>query len=54
MPKMTWTVTADGGATNFTSRVLSLNITGGREQYLDTYSGGQCVITLNNNDNADG
>jgi hypothetical protein len=51
MPKMTWTVTADGGATSFTSRVLSLNITGGREQYLDTYSGGQCVITLNNNDN---
>jgi hypothetical protein len=48
---MTWTVTADGGATSFTSRVLSLSITGGREQYLDTYSGGQCVITFNNNDN---
>lgn len=51
MPKMTWTVTADGGATSFTSRVLSLSITGGREQYLDTYSGGQCVITIQNNDN---
>ena len=51
MPKMTWTVTADAGATSFTSRVLSLNITGGREQYLDTYSGGQCVFTINNNDN---
>jgi hypothetical protein len=51
MPKMIWTVTADGGATSFTSRVLSLSITGGREQYLDTYSGGQCVITIENNDN---
>jgi hypothetical protein len=51
MPKMTWTVTADSGATSFTSRVLSLSITGGREQYLDTYSGGQCVITIQNNDN---
>jgi hypothetical protein len=48
---MTWTVTADSGATSFTSRVLSLSITGGREQYLDNYAGGQCVITIQNNDN---
>jgi len=51
MPKMTWTVRADSGATDLTSRVLSLNITSGREKYLDNYSGGQCVITINNSGN---
>jgi hypothetical protein len=50
MPKVNWTVTANDGATNYTDRVLSLNITGGREQYLDNYAGGQCVITIKNND----
>jgi hypothetical protein len=51
MPKMTWTVSWSGGFYDITDRVLSLNINSGREQYLDTYSGGQCVITFNNNDN---
>lgn len=46
MAKITWTVTDDG--TDITSKVLSMNISQGREKYLDTYSGGRCVITINN------
>jgi hypothetical protein len=46
MPKLTWTVL--NGATDITSRVLSMNITQGREKYLDNYSGGTCVFTINN------
>ena len=34
---------------NFTSSVLSANITQGREKYLDTYGGGSISITINNN-----
>ena len=54
MPKITWTVThldSAGAGTDITSRVLSMNITGGREQYLDPYSGGGVVITINNSSN---
>ena len=54
MPKITWTVThldSVGAGTDITSRVLSMNITGGREQYLDPYSGGGVVITINNSSN---
>jgi len=55
MAKIIWTVSTDGGGTVFTDRVLSMNITQGREKYLDNYSGGQCVITINNSGNyADG
>jgi hypothetical protein len=46
MPKLTWTVL--NGATDISSRVLSMNITQGREKYLDPYSGGTCVFTINN------
>jgi len=46
MAKVTWTIL--NGATDITSRVLSMNITVGREKYLDTYSGGQCILTINN------
>jgi Tfp pilus assembly protein PilV len=49
MPKVNWTVLA--GATDITSRVLSMNITVGREKYLDTYSGGQVNLTINNSAN---
>jgi len=51
MTKIAWQVSTDGGGTNFTSLVLSMNIYQGRENYLDTYSGGQCVITINNSGN---
>lgn len=46
MPKLTWTITNNG--TDITSKVMSMNITQGREKYLDTYSGGTCVFTINN------
>ena len=53
MPKLTWTVL--NGATDISSRVLSMSITQGREKYLDYYSGGTCVFTINNaNDYANG
>jgi hypothetical protein len=34
---------------NFSSSVLSANISQGREKYLDTYGGGSISITINNN-----
>jgi hypothetical protein len=34
---------------NFTSSVLSANISQGREKYLDNYGGGSISITINNN-----
>lgn len=49
MAKVQWTVFA--GATDITNRVLSMNITVGREKYLDTYSGGQLNLTINNSAN---
>jgi len=54
MPKLTWTVThtpVGGAATDITSRVLSVNITQGRPQYLDQYSGGSMTLTINNSAN---
>lgn len=54
MTKISWTVQhldSVGAGTDITSRVLSMNITGGREQYLDSYSGGGVVITINNSSN---
>lgn len=54
MPKLNWTVThtpVGGAATDITSRVLSVNITQGRPQYLDQYSGGSMTLTINNSSN---
>ena len=47
MPKINWIV--ETGSTQLTNYVMSMNIVGGREKYLDTYSGGTCVITFTNN-----
>jgi hypothetical protein len=47
MPKIDWIV--ETGSTQLTNYVMSMNIVGGREKYLDTYSGGTCVITFTNN-----
>ncbi len=46
MPKLTWTVL--NGATDITSKVLSMTITQGREKYFDNYSGGSCIFTIDN------
>ena len=46
MPKINWQVF--NGATDITSKVLSMSITQGREKYLDDYSGGTCTLTINN------
>ena len=46
MAKLTWTVF--NGATDISSKILSMNITQGREKYLDNYSGGTCTFTINN------
>lgn len=46
MPKLTWTVLS--GATDITSKILSMNIQQGRDKYLDPYSGGSCTLTINN------
>jgi len=46
MAKIQWQVFS--GATDITSKVLSMNITQGREKYLDDYSGGSCTLTINN------
>lgn len=46
MPKVTWTVLS--GATNITSKILSMNIKQGRDKYLDPYSGGTLSLTINN------
>jgi len=46
MPKLTWTVL--NGATDITSKVLSMTITQGREKYFDNYSGGSCTFTIDN------
>lgn len=46
MAKVSWSVKYN--ATSITSRVLSMNITTGREKYLDNYAGGQAIITIDN------
>lgn len=46
MGYLTWYVTT--ASTDITSKVLSMNITYGRQKYLDPYSGGSAVITINN------
>jgi hypothetical protein len=47
MPTTPWQFVLNG-STDFTSSVLSISITQGREKYLDNYSGGSIVLTLNN------
>jgi hypothetical protein len=47
MPTTSWQFLLNG-STDFTSSVLSANIRQGREKYLDNYSGGSLVLTLNN------
>jgi hypothetical protein len=46
MPKITWQVEVD--VVDITNTILSMNITQGREKYLDNYSGGVCTFTINN------
>lgn len=46
MPKIQWQVFS--GATDISSKVLSMNIVQGRQKYLDDYSGGSCTLTINN------
>lgn len=50
MAKLNWTLYNNRSATTIT-QVLSMNIVGGREKYLDTYSGGTCTFTVNNANN---
>ena len=48
MAKITWTVLAGASATDISSKVLSINMTFGRQKYLDTYSGNSVQVTINN------
>jgi hypothetical protein len=50
MPTTNWQFLLNG-STDFTSNVLSMSIKQGREKYLDSYSGGSLVLTINNNTN---
>jgi hypothetical protein len=49
MPKITWQVEVD--VVDITNKILSMNITQGREKYLDNYSGGSCTFTIDNANN---
>jgi hypothetical protein len=52
MAKIVYTVqhvSSASVATTISTSVLSMNIRQGREKYLDTYSGGSCTLTINNN-----
>jgi hypothetical protein len=51
MAKIDWTVYNLRSGVDISNQVLSMNIAGGREKYLDTYSGGTCVFTINNASN---
>lgn len=52
MATTTWLFTKDTlTGTDFTNKVLSASINGGREKYLDPYSGGNLIITINNTGN---
>ena len=49
MTKLTWQIrhfTTDWN--NITSKVLSVSLNFGREKYLDAYSGGRAILTINN------
>lgn len=47
MPQATWSIT--GGGYIWTSDIMSLTFTTGRQKYLDNYAGGRCVVTVKNN-----
>lgn len=49
MAKLAWTIKY--GATDITSKVMSMYITDGREKYLDPYPGGTLTLTINNASN---
>lgn len=53
MATTTWVITHYNGTTytEITSRVLSMNLTQGREKYLDNYAGGAIQLTINNANN---
>ena len=51
MAKINWTIYNNRTNVDISNLTLSMNITGGREKYLDTYSGGTCVFTINNVNN---
>lgn len=53
MATTTWVITHYNGTTytEITSRVLSMNLTQGREKYLDNYAGGAIQLTINNASN---
>ena len=47
MTAIDWAVNTEGGF-SLTPYLLSMSITQGREQYIDTYSGGSAVLTFKN------
>jgi len=51
MARINWTIYNNRTGVQISNQTLSMNITGGREKYLDTYSGGRCVFTINNANN---
>ena len=51
MAKITWGVSNETDSADYTSLIMSMSIRQGREKYLDTYSGGSCVFTINNYNN---
>lgn len=48
MASTTWAAIRNRGTLDFTSRVMSMSITQGRQKYLDPYDGGSLQITINN------
>jgi hypothetical protein len=48
MPKLSYDVYNLTQGFGYNAQILSLSINGGREKYLDTYSGGSCTITIKN------
>lgn len=51
MAKIEWAISNVRSGEDYSNRMLSMSITGGREKYLDTYSGGSCRLTINNASN---
>jgi len=52
MPKLVWSCeNQTGSAGDFTSSVMSMTYTYGRQTYMDNYAGGNLAITIKNNTN---
>lgn len=49
MAKINWGIA--NGATDVTSKVLSMTFKKGRQKYLDSYSGNSLILTINNSSN---